>query len=103
LQPCNFATAKPKDDDIMKWRWTFRLIFFVSLLSSVALMSQLQAVTVQAEPGRPAEIVLIHFKPTTSLAERDAIIAQVGGELLSWLEPLGVAQVRLQQEGDAIR
>jgi hypothetical protein len=103
LQLCTFATANPKDDYIMKWRWTFRSVIIVVLLSSVALISQLHTGTAQAAPGRREEVILVHFKPTTSLAERDAIIAEVGGELLSWLEPLHVAQVRLQQNGDGVR
>jgi|GEM_PF-973457 len=38
---------------------------------------------------------LIHFDPYISVEERDARIAQMNGELVSWMAPIGVATVRL--------
>lgn len=39
--------------------------------------------------------VLIRFRAESSLAERDAYLAQISGELLLWIEPLHTAHVRV--------
>lgn len=41
------------------------------------------------------ELYMVQFEPGVSLQERDTVIAEMGGELLSWLAPLNVAKVRI--------
>lgn len=86
----------------MIWRWIERSIPLIVFCSAFCLSwhqpGTEQALAQTAAPQvltNHQEVVLIHFKPATLPAERAAVIAQLGGELLFWLEQLHVAQVRL--------
>ncbi|MEM7530856.1 MAG: S8 family serine peptidase [Chloroflexota bacterium] len=46
------------------------------------------------------EIILLHFDPNISDAERDEMIGRTGGELVSWIAPIGVAKIRVRVNPD---
>jgi len=48
-----------------------------------------------ADPALVEQTVLIQFAATASVADRDAMIAQINGQLLRWLPQIHVAEVRL--------
>jgi len=52
------------------------------------------AQVVDSEATTESSIYLIQFQPNVSIAERDAIIAQMGGVLMRWLPALHVAKVK---------
>src|SRR5690606_35680579 len=45
--------------------------------------------------GGEEETVLVHFATGTSPQVRDAVIAEMGGELVTWMHQINVAEVRL--------
>jgi len=49
----------------------------------------------KADASASTKITLIHFDPYISIQERDERIAEMNGELVNWMAPIGVATVRL--------
>lgn len=77
------------------------LILLFSLLFGIALSSQSASAAAQGIQETPATVantiadtVLVQFAPEVTLAERDALLAELGVELVNWLAQIHVAEVR---------
>lgn len=68
----------------------------VALLALTSRLAFAESPTVDAQE----QIVLVHLAADSTEAERDAIIAGMGGELVSWLPQIQVAEVRLIVTGE---
>lgn len=78
-----------------------RRTFLVMLLALIFWLSMQIFVPVYA--GQEADdLILVKFVENISLAERDAVIRQMNGELVRWIAPIHTAQIKLgaQQDGN---
>jgi thermitase len=65
------------------WAFSFR---------SVSAASSSQSTPTQSTP---TSTILVHFAKSSSAEERAALIAEIGGEPVTWMPQIGVAEVRL--------
>jgi thermitase len=52
------------------------------------------------EPDQ-TETLLVHFSKDATPESRDAVVAQLGGELIAWMPQIGVAEIRVPVRDDA--
>ena len=82
-----------------------RLIFRPMLLTAVLLAAFFVVKPVVAAPVAPensTQTLLVHFDADTPTATRDALIAEMGGELVTWIHQLNVAEIRLPVAAEAM-
>jgi thermitase len=81
----------------------FRTISPLALALMVALFIFLTARPAMAAPNAQesqAQTFLVHLVEGTTLETRDALVAEMGGELVTWMPQINVAEIRLPvQEG----
>jgi thermitase len=56
----------------------------------------------QADAAGTHQTALVHFAQGTPLEKRDAVIAEMGGELVTWMPQIDVAEVRLPGQGGMV-
>ena len=74
--------------------------FLISTLLVLALHLSQQPVRATKPPPRPITM-LIQFTADTTSAERDALLAGSGAQLIEWIEQISVAKVMFAQKPDA--
>src|SRR3954470_22403556 len=72
------------------------LIVFVTIFGVQPAYAQGNTSTETAESY---QTTLLRFVVGTPLEKRDALIAAMGGELVTWMPQINVAQVRLPEQG----
>src|SRR4051812_25107721 len=77
-------------------------IAFVLLIVFVTICGVQPAYAQANTPGETAgsyQTTLLRFAEGTPLEKRDALIAGMGGELVTWMPQINVAEVRLPEQG----
>lgn len=86
---------------VVRWFIPTRLLVAIVFLPALSLLTLPVAIygandahlTSQDLPQ--GEVYMVQFAQNVSLQERDAVIADMGGELVDWLAPLRTAKVRM--------
>ncbi|MCC6457592.1 MAG: S8 family serine peptidase [Caldilineaceae bacterium] len=83
--------------------WLSVLTAVVSLLFTTPRAALAAPDSQDVPQNETGQTLLVHFDPGTTPEMRDALIAQTGGELVRWMQPIHVAEIRLPvQEGVSV-
>ena len=82
-----------------------RIILCLTLLVALFLFSALSskaAFAASRSQEYPTQTLLIHFDAGTPAETRDALIAEMGGELVTWIHQLNIAEIRVPVQMEAM-
>ena len=74
---------------------TLSLLALVLMVVTFVVLSTRPALAAPVAQENPQQTVLVRFETGTTPEMRDALIAQMGGELVTWMHQINVAEVRL--------
>lgn len=79
--------------------WKRTVLVLVLTLSIWWSLQWISPVYAGEENNAATHTLLVKFAPGTTTAERDAVLARMGVELVNWIEPLYTAEIRMLAPG----